>query len=178
MLQINIRPESTAVEIFNEISNRRWFVQYYRENNSSRCMYEGRNAMNFNESNVPEHYCGSMNSVCMHCGARFFNFERNTTGIYTTCCNEGKFILPSMSKPTELMQELFLGMTQKSKLFLKHPRFYNNHLSFASITMDEGKFTIVNLIDIYCIYSCIVLIRQIFERPRNTMSSRKRVNIS
>jgi hypothetical protein len=93
MLQINIRPESTAVEIFNEISNRRWFVQYYRENNSSRCMYHGRNAMSFNESNVPEHYCGSMNSICMHCGARFFNFERPKLNIITRFSSPKGFLI-------------------------------------------------------------------------------------
>ena len=138
-LQINMRPVYTDIELYREIENQRISARNYRDNlNGLHYVNHGRNASNFHEIIVPEQTCGSMTNKCIHCGAKFFNCERNSAGKYTTCCHEGKVKLPSISVPTALMQELFLGNTTKSKLFLKHPRFYNNHLSFASITMDEG----------------------------------------
>jgi hypothetical protein len=138
----NIPIERTAAVIYNEVSDRRTFRRIYGSTNFPYLMVGRRgDVSNFNEqsSNILDNYCGNMNNKCLYCGARFFNPERNTAGDYNNCCFKGKFCLPSMSPPTEFMQELFKGTTRQSKLFLKHPRFYNNHLSFASITMDEGK---------------------------------------
>ena len=64
--------------------------------------------------------------------------ERNTSGVYMNCCIDGTIILPRLNQPTQLMQELFQGISEKSKLFLNSPRYFNTQLSFASITMSEG----------------------------------------
>jgi len=90
---------------------------------------------NFNEYRIENHNCGILNQCCPFCEALLFKIERNTRGVYVTCCNNGSIILPRMTKPTELMQDLFHGVSEKSKLFLKSPRYYNTQLSFASIMM-------------------------------------------
>ena len=94
---------------------------------------------NFSEDNVPIHYGGRMDQVCIFCKSKFFNFERNSSGFYTLCCQRGKVKLTNFVPPTDLMQERFQGSTPMSKIFLKNCRMYNNQLSFASITMNEGK---------------------------------------
>ena len=69
-----------------------------------------------------------------------FNFEINLSGFYSLCYQRGTVKLMNFFPPTDLMQELFQGSTPMSKIFLKSCRVYNNQLSFASITMNEGKF--------------------------------------
>ena len=99
----------------------------------------------FNESMNEFYNCGTVNQCCPFCKALFFNCERNSKGVYTICCNNGAVILPRMSKPTKLTQDLLSGYSEKSKLFLKSPRYYNSQLSFASITMKEGKYCISSI---------------------------------
>jgi hypothetical protein len=133
--------ERSQREIILETANMYNFRRNYRTSDVQYLSARRGDVSHFIErcNNVSENYCGLMNNSCLYCGAKFFKFERNTTGEYKNCCFKGKFRLPSMSPPTEFMQELFRGNTTQSKLFMKHPRFYNNHLSFASITMDEGN---------------------------------------
>ena len=80
-----------------------------------------------------------MNQCCPYCKALFFDNERNTKGLYMDCCQNGTIILPRLEQPTQLMQELFHGVTDRSKFFLNSPRYFNTQLSFASITMTEGN---------------------------------------
>jgi hypothetical protein len=133
--------EPNAIQIYEEVSKSGEFVRFYRQQQRYKNYLAARQieVNNFRESIVFDHYCGKMNDKCIHCGSLFFNLERNCYGKYTICCELGKWNFPHIKKPTALMQELFKGDSERSKLFMKNPRFYNNHLSFASITIDEGQ---------------------------------------
>jgi len=139
----NVSIEISAVEMFNETVIRRMFMQNNRTGNVQYLIARRVDVSIFSELCVSVNYFGGMTNKCLYCRAKFFNAERNSSGEYKNCCFKGKFNLPPMSPPTELMQELFRGDSPQSKLFLKRPRFYNNHLSFASITMNEGTFRMI-----------------------------------
>jgi len=132
--------EPTVMEIYEEMSISREFKRYYREQLQYTNYFAARrlNGNIIREEEIIDHYCGEMSNKCLHCGSLFFKEERNCSGKYTICCELGKWKLPHIKRPTALMQDLFKGDSERSKIFLKNPRFYNNHLSFASITIDEG----------------------------------------
>jgi hypothetical protein len=132
--------EPTPVQIYEEVSKSREFVRNYRQQQQYTNNFAARrfDVNNFRENIIEDHYCGQMKDKCVHCGSLFFYQERNCRGKYIICCEQGKWKFPHIKKPTALMQELFKGDSERSKLFMKNPRFYNNHLSFASITIDEG----------------------------------------
>jgi hypothetical protein len=134
----NLIPELSVEERAIELRRQRQSSSNYR-NQISMSMYLNARVMgvdNFSEDNVPIHYGGRMDQVCK---SKFSNFERNSSGFYSLCCQRGKVKLTNFVPPTDLMQELFQGSTPVSKIFLKNCRMYNNQLSFASITMNEGK---------------------------------------
>ena len=132
--------EPTVLAIYEEMSKSREFIRYYREQLQYTNHFAARrlNGIIVREEEIIDHYCGEMDNKCVHCGALFFKQERNSKGKYTICCELGKWKLPHVKRPTALMQDLFKGDSERSKIFMKNPRFYNNHLSFASITIDEG----------------------------------------
>ena len=135
----NLMPEPTLEERAIELGRQRQSSSNYR-NQISMSMYLNARVMgmdNFSEDNVPIHYGGRMDQVCIFCKSKFFNFERNSSGFYSLCCQRGKVKLTNFVP--DLMQELFQGSIPVSKIFLKNCRMYNNQLSFASITTNEGK---------------------------------------
>ena len=85
------------------------------------------------EINIMKFNGGLMTDICI--------FERYTSGIFNLCCSgemKRNVKLSNFVAPTPLMNELFKGSTPQSKFFLKNSRLFNTHLSFASITMNEG----------------------------------------
>ncbi|XP_044745405.1 uncharacterized protein LOC123307240 [Coccinella septempunctata] len=78
--------------------------------------------------NVPSHYLGEMNYVCLHCGALFFQNE------IMFCCSKGAICLPANSTYPELLKSLITGNHSLSKEFLKNIRKYNTLLALASTT--------------------------------------------
>ncbi len=66
------------------------------------------------EDSVPEHFVGPMNFVCKHCKSKNFEFEQNSLGHYTKCCQNGKVkidipTVPSMLKELFLMDNQFIN---------------------------------------------------------------------
>ena len=85
------------------------------------------------------HQLGNMNNRCTHCGARYFQEECTTQGIFTKCCFQGKVTLPATAIPPHNIVELFSGDTAHSRYFLDNIRHYNAAMSMASwnATMNE-----------------------------------------
>ena len=132
----NLMPERTLEERAIELGRQRPSSSNYR-NQISMSMYLNARVMgvdNFSEDNVPIHYGDRMDQVCIFCKSKFFNFERNSSGFYSLCCQRGKVKLTNFVPPTDLMQELVQESTPVSKIFLKNCHMYKNQLSFASIT--------------------------------------------
>ena len=147
----NLMPEPTLEERAIELGRQRPSSSNYR-NQMSMSMYLNAGVMgvdNFSEDNVPIHYGDRMDQVCIFCKSKFFNFERNSSGFYSLCCQRGKVKLTNFVP--DLMQELFQGSIPVSKIFLKNCRMYNNQLSFASITMKKVNYQKLKLIFIYVI---------------------------
>jgi hypothetical protein len=69
----------------------------------------------FEEEDFQEDYCGPMDEVCDHCGAKYWERELNSAKKYTTCCSSGKVRIPSMSPITPVVKELLEGKTSKWK---------------------------------------------------------------
>jgi hypothetical protein len=134
--------EPTQQDIYRELSERSEFRALMRQRFSRRSYLIARfkDTILFDERGVEAHSIGNMDSKCIYCYAKFFKWERaSVRGNYSLCCQNGDIRIPQITSPSPYMQELFGGDTVESKLFLKNPRKYNNHLSFASISMNDGK---------------------------------------
>ena len=90
-------------------------------------------------TDIPQHYCGPMNQICVYCGARFFQLERNTNGKYTACCNNGKVNIPTVSSPTPAAEEILLGISARSRGINR--RTVNTACAMASISMENHTFS-------------------------------------
>eukprot|EP00794_Sanderia_malayensis_P002097 gene2097-biopygen1881 len=90
------------------------------------------------------HRMAPMNSVCTHCGAKYFKEELNTIKKYPKCCREGAVHLPAIQPPPAVLMPLFLGDTEDtqrdSKDFLSKFRQYNATMAMASWTANIPKF--------------------------------------
>jgi len=80
-----------------------------------------------------------MDQVCPHCSARFWNKERNTQGLYTTCCSKGEVKLSPISKPPPYVNSLLQGQTVDAKAFKSNPRIFNTKVSFASVSLNTEE---------------------------------------
>jgi len=111
-------------------------------NNNNNYTNIGRNCNidSFDEGTVEEHSCGRMDQRCDDCNARYFRLESNSKGKYTKCCNGGKVQLAAHAKLPELFEEVFAGVTPKSKMFLKKTRQFNTKLSVGSVSINSHDF--------------------------------------
>ena len=102
--------------VFQESGKKRKYLanQKYRKKFS---LYEGSfvrfNIDSFTEEYFEEDYCGRMDKICDHCGAKYWSRELNAANNYTTCCSGGKVKLPTMSPITPVVKELLEGKTSK-----------------------------------------------------------------
>ena len=80
----------------------------------------------------PQHRLGLMNNSCNRCQAKYFREERNTKGVYTKCCFEGKVYLPPVALSADNIVDLFIGESASSRHFLQNIRHYNCALAMAS----------------------------------------------
>ncbi|XP_035835800.1 uncharacterized protein LOC110888241 [Helianthus annuus] len=77
--------------------------------------------------------------VCRTCSVKLWKAEadrgeqkRNKPN-YFLCCSYGKILLPDFKQPPEILKDLYVGVSAKSKFFLKNIRRYNSMFSFASM---------------------------------------------
>ena len=96
----------------------------------------------FNDKILPKtHDLGQMNHHCFNC-ASFMWKEENHTGtlghsvVFSTCCLEGKTLLPTISDPPLLLQHLLTDQTEGIE-FRHNIRAYNSSLAFASLGVSE-----------------------------------------
>ena len=93
-------------------------------------------------NNIIENYIGPMNVKCCHCQAKHFEKEKSKSNqnSFDDCCNHGKVELePLPDFPYEL-QSLFENTHQKSNIFFKNIRRYNNSFAFASFNANLISF--------------------------------------
>ncbi|XP_035838299.1 uncharacterized protein LOC118485895 [Helianthus annuus] len=76
---------------------------------------------------------------CRTCSAKLWKAEadrgeqkRNKPN-YFLCCSYGKVLLPDFKQPPEILKDLYVGVSAKSKFFLKNIRRYNSMFSFTSM---------------------------------------------
>ena len=60
---------------------------------------------------IDEHSVGSMEFLCSHCGAKFWESEKLSISTkdcikFSLCCGQGKVVLPSLATPPELLIHL------------------------------------------------------------------------
>ncbi|XP_035842029.1 uncharacterized protein LOC110923677 [Helianthus annuus] len=77
--------------------------------------------------------------VCRTCSAKLWKAEadrgeqkRNKPN-YFLCCSYSKVLLPDFKQPPEILKDLYVGVSAKSKFFLKNIRRYNSMFSFTSM---------------------------------------------
>ncbi|XP_035832001.1 uncharacterized protein LOC110870495 [Helianthus annuus] len=77
--------------------------------------------------------------MCRTCSAKLWKAEadrgeqkRNKPN-YFLCCSYGKVLLPDFKQPPEILKDLYVGVSAKSKFFLKNIRRYNSMFSFTSM---------------------------------------------
>jgi hypothetical protein len=102
----------------------------------------------FNSNYVESHFIGSIYGeesipllCCQYCGAFYWEEEKTTRGVYTTCCAEGKIKCALLEPPSQLMQHLFESSDQDAREFRANIRAVNSSLAFACTTYvgNEGK---------------------------------------
>ncbi|XP_022007909.1 uncharacterized protein LOC110907201 [Helianthus annuus] len=86
--------------------------------------------------------------VCRTCNAKLWKAEadrgehkRNKLN-YFLCCSYGKVLLPDFNQPPEILKDLYVGVSAKSKFFLKNIRRYNSMGSNTSFTTTESAFDV------------------------------------
>lgn len=87
---------------------------------------------NFDETTIPLHSCGQLNSVCQFCQAKHFASERPTDGYFNICCNKGKVFLTQI-RQSEFLKDLLTNNHEHSKNFMENIRSFNSSLAFASM---------------------------------------------
>ena len=80
----------------------------------------------------PPHRLGQMNNTCPNCGAKYFQEEVNSQGVFTKCCYRGAITLPPIQPPSVNILQLFNGDTANSRHFLHNIRHYNAAMAMAS----------------------------------------------
>ncbi|ODM87033.1 ATP-dependent DNA helicase PIF1 [Orchesella cincta] len=83
-------------------------------------------------TNVEENNLGSMDSVCLKCGALHFEAERVQLGHFSSCCENGNVILPPLTAYPEPLLSWLTANDGESKHFREQIRKYNNAFAFAS----------------------------------------------
>jgi len=83
----------------------------------------------FDLNAIPVHCLGEMNSSCDHCGALYFECEKNQQGLSFKCCRNGKVPDPSIPQPPVLIRNLI----KHHPSFVPNIIYYNNAFAFASI---------------------------------------------
>ncbi|XP_046745540.1 uncharacterized protein LOC124410885 [Diprion similis] len=93
-------------------------------------------------NDIHEHYIGTMDTLCSHCGAKHFIAEKITNkGLsFNDCCSHGEVSLETLPKPPSILYNLFNGSHPKSTYFYEHIRSYNNSFSFASFNANLFDF--------------------------------------
>lgn len=99
-----------------------------------------------NESEVSEHYCGSLTSICSECFAKHFETEpfNNRTSTdesgnvirlktFTKCCRNGQIKLESHPEYPEPLLTLMKKTNDTGKNFMENIRSINSSFAFASM---------------------------------------------
>lgn len=89
-----------------------------------------------------KHDLGQMNNPCFNCGSFMWKEENHIgtlghSAIFSTCCSEGKILLPTISDPPLILQNLLTNENDEGKEFRHNIRAYNSSLAFASLGVNE-----------------------------------------
>ena len=76
-----------------------------------------------------------MDNRCANCQALKFKKERGST-----CCSNGKVVLPEFPRPPEELHQLWHDNSPESCLFRQHARSINNAVCLTSIKVKERSF--------------------------------------
>ena len=83
-----------------------------------------------------------MDTMCSSCGAYMWKAELysgclSVNAKFSTCCMQGKIVLPNISEPPPPLQHLFTDCTPEARDFRSNIRAYNSSLAFASLGVQE-----------------------------------------
>lgn len=83
-----------------------------------------------------------MNNPCFNCGSFMWKEENHIgtlghSAVFSTCCSEGKILLPTISDPPLILQNLLTNENDEGKEFRHNIRAYNSSLAFASLGVNE-----------------------------------------
>lgn len=59
------------------------------------------------------------------------------SAVFSTCCSGGKILLPTISDPPLILQNLLTNENDEGKEFRHNIRAYNSSLAFASLGVNE-----------------------------------------
>ncbi len=91
------------------------------------------------------HELGSMDQLCLHCGAKFWMDEKNqrstqVSPTFSVCCANGKVRLMPLLKPPPYLMNLYTSSESEADSFRRNARSYNSLLactSFGANVNDE-----------------------------------------
>lgn len=78
-----------------------------------------------------KHDLGKMNNPCFNCGSFMWKEENHIgtlghSAVFSTCCSEGKILLPTISDPPLILQNLLTNENDEGKEFRHNIRAYNS----------------------------------------------------
>ena len=118
---------------------------HYIKRKKSNYNKAGINLINGQHIDIERHKLGRMDSICIHCGAKFWIDEKDnnssrTAPSFSVCCAGGKVILPPLLKPPLYLLNLYTSPGPDSTSFRKNIRAYNNLLACTSFgaNIDEN----------------------------------------
>jgi len=98
---------------------------------------------------------GAMDVSCSACNAKMWRREnhvgsvQNSAAKFSTCCAQGKVILPPPSDPPDVLKTLFTASTPESSHFRKNIRAYNSSLAFTSLGVNEQHLNGIKITPLY-----------------------------
>ena len=95
----------------------------------------------FIEREFYQHHYSNLGNLlthaCPHCKARYSSAEINTSGKFMLCCQNGKVMLPRISKPLDYVSDLLLKRRPHGRDFYSSSRAINTQCSFSSIRLHQ-----------------------------------------
>jgi hypothetical protein len=82
---------------------------------------------------------GRMDVECRFCGALHWMSEKTVRSTivaprFSTCCREGKVLLPAVNTPPDDLKELYTSIAGPAAAFRENIRYYNSSLAFTSVS--------------------------------------------
>ena len=116
----------------------------YRKRQKTRYGADINSTNNQGSVGMKRHELGSMDKLCIHCGAKFWMNEKDQYSnraypSFTVCCAGGKVRLSPLFRPPSYLMNLYTSLETEANTFHRNVRSYNSLLACTSFGADVNE---------------------------------------